>query len=75
MLLQDIQKLYWNFIPIFIEQEWYNLTHTRWVRSFNDFPKGISPKVKVIAWLEFELTCFKASVQHVSPPPPETNSN
>ena len=30
------------------------------------FPKGISPKVNVIAWLEFELVYFEAAVQHFS---------
>ena len=29
------------------------------------FPKGISPKVNVIAWLEFELTHYKTVVQYV----------
>ena len=28
------------------------------------FPKGISSKVNVIPWLEFELTYFKLTVQH-----------
>ena len=28
------------------------------------FPKGISPKVNVIAWLEFELAYFEAVVKH-----------
>ena len=40
-----------------------------WVGGDNGvhaFLKGISPKVDVIAWLECERTCFKATVQHVS---------
>ena len=30
------------------------------------FPKGISPKVDVIAWLEFELAYYDFSVHHVT---------
>ena len=30
------------------------------------FPKGISPKVNVIAWLEFELAYYDVKVQHVN---------
>ena len=30
------------------------------------FPKSISLKVNVIAWLEFELTVYKVAVQHIS---------
>ena len=33
---------------------------------FNAFSKGISPKVKVIAQLGFELAHFKAAVQYFS---------
>ena len=35
------------------------------MKGFNTFPKGISPKVSVLARLKFEIACFKA-VQHVS---------
>ena len=34
------------------------------IREFNIFPKGISPKVNVIAQLEFELIYLEAAVQH-----------
>ena len=34
------------------------------MRGFHTFPKGISPKVNVSVRLEFELTYFKAAVQH-----------
>ena len=30
------------------------------------FPKGMNPKVNVIARLEFELTYYAVTVQHVS---------
>ena len=34
--------------------------------SVHDFPKGISPKVKVIARLGIELAYHDAAVQHIS---------
>ena len=30
------------------------------------FPKDISPKMNVIAWLEFELADYDVAVQHIS---------
>ena len=36
------------------------------IRRFIPFPKGISPKVNVVARQEFELTYNDISVQHVS---------
>ena len=36
------------------------------------FPKGISPKVNVIVWLDFEPTSYDVVVQHVSFYTPET---
>ena len=35
-------------------------------KGVHAFPKGISLKVNVIAWLEFELTYYDVTVQHVS---------
>ena len=35
------------------------------VKGIHTFPKGISPKVNVIAWVEFELVYFKVADQHV----------
>ena len=35
-------------------------------KKVHTFPKGISPKVNVIAGLEFEFTHFEATVQHDS---------
>ena len=29
------------------------------------FPKGISPKVNVIAWLEFELVYYNVALEHI----------
>ena len=42
------------------------------IRGFNIFPKVISPKVNVIARLEFEHVYFKAAVQQFSLYAPET---
>ena len=36
-----------------------------WI-EFSTFPKGISAKLSVIAWLEFELVYFKASGEFFS---------
>ena len=33
-------------------------------KGVNTFPKGISSKVSVIVWLEFELIYFEAAVQY-----------
>ena len=36
------------------------------IRRFNIFPKGIWLKVKVQAWLEFELAYYDVAVNYVS---------
>ena len=36
------------------------------LRGVIHFPKGISPKVNIIAWMQFELTHSDVMVQHVS---------
>ena len=49
------------------EQQWYYLTHNwedKWVHTF---PKGICPKVNVIARLEFELASCNSAVQRFTP--------
>ena len=38
------------------EQQWYYLTHSWEDKGVYTFPKGICPKVNVIARLQFELT-------------------
>ena len=35
-------------------------------KEVHTFPKGISPKVTVIAWPEFKLICYDGMVQHIS---------
>ena len=37
------------------------------MREFNTFSRGISPKVSVIAWLEFDLAYFKSSTLATTP--------
>ena len=36
-------------------------------KGVHTFPKGISPKVNIIVWLEFELFYFEATVHSISP--------
>ena len=48
------------------EQQWYYLTPSWGIRKLNIFSKGISLKVNVVAWIEFELTHFKVAIQHFS---------
>ena len=48
------------------EQQWFYLSHSWRDKGVYAFPKSISPKVNVIAWLELELTYYKAIVLHFS---------
>ena len=52
-----------NAKAILLEEKlWYYLTH-RWEdKGFHTFPKGICPKVNVIARLEYELTYYDSAV-------------
>ena len=54
------------FFLFLVEQQWYHLTHSLRDKGVYTFPKGISPKVNVIARLEIELAYFKAAVQSLS---------
>ena len=45
------------------EQLWYYLTHSWEVKGVHTFPKGICPKVNVIARLEYELAYYDSAVQ------------
>ena len=57
-----------NNKPIFLEgKQCYYLTHCWGMRRFITFPEDISPKVNVVARLEFELVYDVIAVQHVSP--------
>ena len=44
------------------EQLWYYLTHSWEDKEFHTFPKGICPKVNVIAQLEYELAYYNFAV-------------
>ena len=43
-------------------QSWYYLTHSWENKGVHTFPKGICPKVNVIAWLEFKLAYYDSAV-------------
>ena len=45
------------------EQYWYYLTHSWEDKGVRTFPKGICPKVNVIARLEYELAYYDSAVQ------------
>ena len=44
------------------EQYWYYLTHSWEDKGVHTFPKGIWPKVNVIARLEYELAYYDSAV-------------
>ena len=44
------------------EQLWYYLTHSWENNGVSTFPKGICPKVNVIAWLEYKLAYYDSAV-------------
>ena len=54
---------YFNAEAILLEeQSWYYLTHSWEDKGVHTFPKGICPKVNVIAWLEYELAYYDSVV-------------
>ena len=52
--------------------QWYYLTHCWGDKEVHTFPKGISPKVNVLARLEFELAYYDVTIQYISPHTTET---
>ena len=44
------------------EQEWYYLTHSWEDKGVHTFPKGIWPKMNVIARLEYEFAYYDSAV-------------
>ena len=44
-----------NAKVIIVEEQWYYLSQCSKDKGVHTFPKGISPKVNVIAWQGFEL--------------------
>ena len=52
--------------PYLLKNGIFYLTH-KWVKKeVPTFPNGVSPKVKIIARLEFELALYGVAVQDVS---------
>ena len=47
------------------EQQWYYLTHSWEDKLVHTFPKGICPKVNVIARLEYELAYYDSAVHRL----------
>ena len=45
------------------EQYWYYLTHSWEDKGVHTFPKGICPKVNVIARLEYKLAYYDSAVR------------
>ena len=48
------------------EQFWYDLTHSWEDKGVHTFPKGICPKVKVIAQLEYELSYYDSAGHRIN---------
>ena len=48
------------------EQQWYYLTHSWRNKKVHTFPGGISPKVNLMTWLEFEPAYFVVIAQHIT---------
>ena len=59
-----------NALSILLEQWWYYLTHSWEDKGVHTFPKGICPKVDVIARLEFELAYYDSAVYYPTKTPP-----
>ena len=49
-----------NMRPVYLNK-WYYLTYSKEDKEVHTFPKGISTKVNVIAWLEFKLNAMSQS--------------
>ena len=54
------------------EQQWYYLTHSWEDKGVHTFPKGICPKVNVVARLEYELAYYDSAVHRFNHYPTRT---
>ena len=54
------------------EQQWYYLTHSWEDKGVYTFPKGICPKMNVIARLEYELAYYDSAVHRFNQYPTRT---
>ena len=62
-LFNGISTLFRLFNAILLEEQyWYYLTHSWEDKGVHTFPKGICPKVNVIARLEYELAYYDSAV-------------
>ena len=59
----DLGRLFNAKAIILEEQSWYYLTHSWEDKGVHTFPKGICPKVNVIARLEYEVANYDSAVQ------------
>ena len=63
-LFNGISTLFRLFNAKAILLVWYYLTHSWEDTGVHSFPKGICPKVNVIARLEYELAYYDSTVHH-----------
>ena len=56
MWFQFLRGLFNIKVILVEEQLWYYSTNSCRVKGVHAFPMGITPKMKVIVWLVFELT-------------------
>ena len=63
-LFNGISTLFrlFNAKAILLEEQYY-LTHSWEDKGVHTFPKGICPKVNLIAWLENELAYYDSAVR------------
>ena len=54
-----------TFVGNLMPKPYLEKNHNRWNNSVHTFPKGISPKVNVVAGLKFELPFYDATVLHI----------
>ena len=76
--MQSVSSRIWTRIAVFISygdnnyttgtsiKRWYYSTQSLEDKEFHTFPKGICPKVNVIARLEFELAICDSEVQRLN---------
>ena len=50
-----------------VEQQWCYLTHSWEEKGVHTFPKGIFPKVIIIARLEYEFAYYNSGVKRFNP--------
>ena len=61
-LFNGISTFVGYLMPKIFSKKWYYLTHSWEDKRVHTFPKGICPKVNIIAWLEYELAYYDSTV-------------